>query len=167
MLLKLFLIFLKINLLSTSGPASIGLTQKLIVPDLVNQEKFSEMVAITSGIPGSDAMQMAWQTGFAVKGFLGAFVAILGALIPCLFLVSLIMFSLKLIQPKLLNKFFVGVNPALAVMLTFTAISLLPVKQINPISLTILGVSIIMFLLKVPVTICLITAGLIGILFLK
>ena len=166
MLLKLFVLFLKINCLSTSGPASIGLTQKLIVPDLVSQEKFAQMVAISSGIPGSDAVQMAWQTGFAVKGMMGALVCLLAALTPSVVLVSLIMFGLRFIDPAVLAKFFSGVKPALAVMLAFTAYSLLPMNKLAFIPMLIVILSVIMFLIKIPLPIILVFSGFLGLLLI-
>jgi chromate transporter len=166
MLLKLFLTFLKINFLTTSGPASIGLTQQLIVPDMVSKSKFSEMVAITSGIPGSDAMQMAWQTGYEVSGVLGAIVSVVGALIPTLLLVSIVVMGIKYIDAKVLSKFFSGVNPVLAVMLVMTAISLLPANKFDVVPLSILLLSVILFLFKIPLIVCLLIGGAIGALFL-
>lgn len=69
-LLDLFITFIKINFLTTSGPASIGLTRQLVVPTFVSADKFNQILAISSGIPGSDAIQMAYQVGYVYKGFL-------------------------------------------------------------------------------------------------
>jgi len=143
----------------------MGLTQKLAVPDLISQEKFSEIMAVASGIPGSDAIQMAWQTGLAVKGISGAIVSVLAALIPTISLVCLVSAGLKLVQPKILSKFFDGVNPALAIMLVFTAISLFP-KAMSVVPVAIALIALLMLSLNVPIPICLVVAGLIGVFFL-
>lgn len=164
MLLQLFYTFFKINCLSTSGPASIGITQKLIVPSMVSVDKFNEIIAISSGIPGSDAMQIAWQVGYEVHGIIGALFSVLGALIPSILLVSIVLIGIKFISPDILKKFFNGVNPALAVFLTVTALSLLPTHiQLLPIFIVLL--TILMFYLKIPLLVILIVGGTLGILF--
>lgn len=163
-MLKLFLIFLKINFLTTSGPASIGLTKQLTVPDMIDEGKFSQILAITSGIPGSDAMQMAWQIGYVVKGIVGAIVSIVGALIPTLFLLSIVYFSMNFIDQKALSKFFAGVNPALAVLLVITAFGLM--KSYNNVNCIILLLVILLFYIKTPVIVVLLLSGILGVFLL-
>ena len=66
-LLQLFLIFLKVNLLSTSGPASVGLLYHEVAGKLVTENQFIQAVGLSSVLPGSDALQLAiW--GFVVVG---------------------------------------------------------------------------------------------------
>ena len=161
-MLNLFLTFLKINFLCTSGPASIGLTKELTVPSMVSEDKFNQIVAITSGIPGSDAMQMAWQVGYAVKGIAGSIVAVIAALIPTILLLGIVYFSMNFIDQKALAKFFSGVTPALALLLTCTAFGMIK-PSMGVVQGIILAVSAIMVYLKVPVAIMLVTCGLIGV----
>lgn len=164
-MLKLFLLFLKINLLSTSGPASIGISQKLLVPEILSQDKFNQIIAISTGVPGSDAIQIAWQVGYEVNGFLGAIIATCGALIPSILLVSIFLLGLKFISPVILKKFFSGVNPALSVFLIITALSLIPKDfQLFPAILIILTIG--MFYLKIPLIIILVLCGIGGVFFM-
>lgn len=162
MLLKLFLTFLKINCLSPSGPASIGLTQKIVVPDLITQEQFVQSVSISVSIPGSDAIQMAYQIGYQVHGVSGAIVSILGALLPTILIITLILLGLRWVSPEILKAFFKGLAPAMAVFLIFTAITLFP-KPINVFTFVVAFGAMVMIALKVPVSIILIVFGLIGI----
>lgn len=164
MLTNLFFIFFKINCLSPSGPASIGLTQKLVVPNLISQEQFLEAVTLSSSIPGSDAIQMAYQIGYQVDGVLGAIVCILGALFPTLIIMTLILLGMKWVSPHILKSFFGGVIPAMAVFLIYTAITLVP-TPISYYSIIIALVTIFLIILKVPITIIIIFFGLMGILF--
>lgn len=164
MLLKLFFLFFKINLLTTSGPASYGFTEKLVVPSLINQQKFQKIVTIASSIPGSDAVQMAWQIGYEVAKFPGAITAVLGALVPCIVLVSLVMFSINLFTPSIVSKFINGIKPVIFFLLIFTAIGLLPpipklftYKTILPLIL-----SAIMLYFKLPLFLTIILVGLIS-----
>lgn len=165
MLLKLFLIFLKINFLSTSGPASIGISQKLLVPNFISQDSFNRIIAISTGIPGSDAVQIAWQVGYELHGFLGALVALCGALIPSILMVTLVLIGIKFISPDILSKFFNGINPALAVFLIITALTLIP-TQFSIFSTIIILLSFLMFFIKIPLVVILIICGVIGIIFL-
>lgn len=159
-MINLFLTFLKINFLTTSGPASIGLTRQFVVPGMLSEDKFNQVFAISSGIPGSDAIQMAWQVGYCVKGFLGAIVAVIGALIPTIFLLGVVYFGMKFVSPKTLAKFFDGVNPALAVLLVSTALGI--VKFNVNAQLLILILAAVMIYCKIPVYFVLIASGLIG-----
>lgn len=161
-MLDLFFIFFKINLLSPSGPASVGLTEKLVVPNLITHEKFLEILTISSGMPGSDAVQMAWQIGYAVKGIAGAFISVIGALIPCILVVTLAMIGLSFLSPKILTKFFDGVKPALALFLVITAFDILPHTGMVMKSLIIATIVIPLFYFKLPILLILVLSGLIG-----
>jgi chromate transporter len=164
-MLKLFLLFLKINLLTTSGPASLGLTKKLVVPEYVDEEAFNQMMALASGIPGSDAVQMAWQVGHHAHGWGGAGLAVVAALLPSIAIVTMFFMGMRFISPELLSKFFSGVNPALAVMLALTAWSLFKPSEGLP-QIAILIVATIGFSLSVPAPLMLLACGLMGVLLI-
>jgi chromate transporter len=152
--------------MSPSGPASIGLTQKLVVPEIVTPDKFNEIIAISAGVPGSDAIQIAWQVGFTSHGFLGALIATLGALTPCIFLATVVSMLMKYIPLDILKRFFSGVMPALAVFLVLTAFNLIP----HVFSLFLVGIvllTILLLVLKVPISIILIMCGLLGVFITK
>ncbi|HVN15421.1 MAG TPA: chromate transporter, partial [Anaerolineales bacterium] len=70
-LLQLFWTFLKVNLLTTSGPASVGLLYHEAVPNLVTDSQFVQAVGLSSVLPGSDALQLAMYVGYAVAGIPG------------------------------------------------------------------------------------------------
>src|SRR3990172_3543777 len=81
-LLQLFWIFLKVNLLSTSGPASIGLLYHEVVGKLITEGQFVQAVGLSSVLPGSDALQLAMYIGYAVAGVPGGFVALTASILP-------------------------------------------------------------------------------------
>lgn len=83
-LLSLFLMFLKINLLTTSGPASVGLLHEEAVmgSGFVTEEEFVEAVGFGSVLPGSDALQTAMFVGYRVGGIRGALAATFAATLP-------------------------------------------------------------------------------------
>ena len=81
-LLTLFLTFLKVNLLSTSGPASVGLLYHEAVGKFVSESQFVQAVGLSSVLPGSDALQLAMYIGYAVAGIPGGLVALLASILP-------------------------------------------------------------------------------------
>ncbi len=166
MLWKLFFLFFKINLFTTSGPASYGLAEKLLVPDVINENKFQQIVTISANIPGSDAIQLAWQVGFHAAHIRGAVIAILGALAPCILLVSALMFGLRFVPQTVIDKFFTGVKPILFLFLCLTAFNVfVPNGGINPRSLSILLCGGILLYLQVPVVAIMLIAGVASVLF--
>src|SRR5574339_662827 len=81
-LLQIFWIFLKVNLLSTSGPASVGLLYHEAVGILVTEDQFIQAVGLSSVLPGSDALQLAMYIGYAVAGIPGGMIALAGSILP-------------------------------------------------------------------------------------
>lgn len=81
-LFKLFWTFIKINLLTTSGPASVGLLYEEAVGTMMTESEFVEAVGFSSVLPGSDALQLAMFVGHAVGGLWGALAALLGSVLP-------------------------------------------------------------------------------------
>jgi chromate transporter len=162
-LLRLFWLFIKINFLTVSGPASIGLTKQLVVPALMTEPDFIQIASISSGIPGSDAIQMALQTGYKVSGVPGAIVSVIGALIPCILLVSLVMIGLNFVPRNILSAFFRGVAPALAVLLFVTAVQIIPTNMAIGVIVACVVLATILYLLKIPVVAILISCGIVGI----
>ncbi|MDP1779154.1 MAG: chromate transporter, partial [Anaerolineales bacterium] len=80
--LKLLWLFLKVNLLSPSGPASIGLLYKEAVGTIMTEDQFVEAVGFSNVLPGSEALKLAMFVGFAAGGVPGVFTALLGAILP-------------------------------------------------------------------------------------
>ena len=77
-LLQLFWTFIKINLLTTSGPASVGLLHTEAVGTIMTEAQFIQAVGLSSVLPGSDALQLAMFVGYAASGVAGALVALAG-----------------------------------------------------------------------------------------
>ena len=70
-LLTLFWVFLKINLLSTSGAASTGLLYNEAVGRFLTEDQFVQAVGLATLLPGSDALQLAMFVGYSVAGIAG------------------------------------------------------------------------------------------------
>jgi chromate transporter len=162
----LFGTFLKVNLLTTSGPASSGLLYTEAVGKLMSHEEFIEAVGYSSVLPGSDAIQLAMFIGYRVAGIPGALIALLGAILPP----TVIMLSLAAVLNQLRGEawiagFVKGLAPALAALLLITSYQLIGQGGWQGWVPIVLGVSslIAIVLLKVPAALVLLVAGVSGI----
>jgi len=66
--LRLLWMFLKVNMLSPSGPASVGLLYKEAVGKIMSEERFVEAVGFSNVLPGSEALKLAMFVGYAAGG---------------------------------------------------------------------------------------------------
>ncbi len=121
-LLQLFLVFLKVNLLSTSGPASVGLLYHEVAGKLVTEGQFVQAVGLSSVLPGSDALQLAMYIGYAVAGIPGGLVALAASILPPTLIILGITFILHRIRREAwVSSFVDGLAPAISVLMLFTA----------------------------------------------
>jgi chromate transporter len=163
-IIDLFWLFLKINLLSTSGIASVGLLHEQAVGTLLTQGQFVQAVSFSSVLPGSDALQLAMFTGFRVAGLPGAGAALLGSILPPTILILGVVAVLHRLR------FVEGLTPAVAVLMLYVAFKLVAggVGGSFSWSLVALGAaSLIAFLRGAPPPLVLLSAGLIGALLLR
>ena len=121
-LLQLFWLFIKVNLLSTSGPASVGLLHTEAVGMIMTEAQFIQAVGLSSVLPGSDALQLAMFVGYAAGGVAGALVALLGSILPP----TLLMFGVVAVLHRLrreawVSRFVEGLTPAVSVLMLFVA----------------------------------------------
>jgi chromate transporter len=124
-LLSLFWLFLKINLLSTSGIASVGLLHEQAVGTLLTEQQFVQAVSFSSVLPGSDALQLAMFTGFRAAGLPGAGAALLGSILPPTVLILGVVAVLhRLRREAWVSRFVEGLAPAVAVLMFYVAAKL-------------------------------------------
>ena len=168
--LKLFWMFIKINLLTTSGPASVGLLYKESVGTLLTESQFVEAVGFSSVLPGSDALQLAMFVGYAAGGVPGALAALLGSILPpTVLMLGLISILQRLRSEAWVGRFMHGLAPAVAVLMVLVAWRVFQGESGGRwgFSLVIAGASLVALLLKAPPTLVLIAAGLLGIIFYR
>lgn len=169
-LLHLFWIFLKVNLLSTSGPASVGLLYHETVGKLVTEGQFVQAVGLSSVLPGSDALQLAMYIGYAVGGIPGGFVALTASILPPTIIilgVTLILHRLR--RQAWISNFVDGLAPAISVLMLFTAWKIFEKGgSTGWEGWAIALVSLIAMISdKVPERIVIIIAGIVGVFFLS
>ncbi len=168
--INLFWIFIKINLLTTSGPASVGLLYKEAVGKLMTESQFVELVGFSSVLPGSDAIQLAMFVGYSVGGLPGALAALAGSILPpTVIMLGVVAVLQRLRGEAWIGNFVNGLTPAVAVLMVVVAWQIFKGDQagISMTTLAIGGVSLIALLLKAPPPLVLLGAGFLGIIFFR
>ncbi len=169
-LLRLFGAFIKINLLTTSGPASVGLLYQEAVGTMLTEAEFVEAVGFSSVLPGSDALQLAMFVGYAAGGIPGALVALLGSILPpTVLMLGVVSILQRLRGEAWVGNFVQGLAPAVAVLMVLVAWDVFKGEGSGQlgISIGIAVVSLAAYLLKAPSPLVLLGAGLAGVVLLR
>jgi len=168
-LLHIFWTFIKVNLLSTSGPASVGLLYHEAVGKMVTEGQFVQAVGLSSVLPGSDALQLAMYIGYAVAGIPGAFVALAASILPpTIIILGITMVLHRIRREAWVSSFIEGLTPAISVLMLFTAWKIFEKGAAPGWTGWAIGlVSLAAMFLNAPARIVVVIAGLIGIFFLS
>lgn len=167
---QLFWTFLKVNLLSTSGPASVGLLYHEAVGKFVTEGQFVQAVGLSSVLPGSDALQLAMYIGYAAGGIPGGLIALLASILPpTLIIIVVIMVLHRLRREAWLGSFVEGLSPAISVLMLFTAWKIFDKGsgETGWFGWMLGIVSLAAMWLKAPERLVIIIAGIIGVIFLS
>lgn len=157
---------MKVNLLSTSGPASVGLLYKEAVGHFLTEQQYIQAVGFSTLLPGSDALQLAMYVGFSVAGLPGGAVALLGAILPP----TLLMFGVVSVLHRIrreswVGSFVEGLTPAVAVLMLFVAWKIFKGGDGALCWQTLLigAASLVALLLQLPAPLVIFVAGLLGV----
>ncbi len=166
---QLFWTFIKVNLLSTSGPASVGLLYHEAIGRFVTEDQFIQAVGLSSVLPGSDALQLAMYIGYSAGGISGGLVALLASILPpTVIILGVTMVLHRLRREAWVGNFVEGLAPAISVLMIFTAWKIFEKGgETSWVGWTIGLVSLLAMWLKAPERIVVIMAGIIGIIFLS
>ncbi len=164
-LLELFWLFIKVNLLTTSGPASVGLLHAEAVGKLMSEAQFVEAVGFSNALPGGEALKLAIYVGYGTARLPGALAALLGAILPP----TLIMFAVVAVLHRLrreawVSNFVEGLTPSIAVLIGVVAWQVLrDSDSLNWKAAVIAAGSLAAFLLDLPAPLVLLLSGLVGV----
>jgi len=166
--LRLLWMFLKVNILSPSGPASIGLLYKEAVAKRVMTEtQFVEAVGFSNVLPGSEALKLAMFVGFAAGGIPGVLTALLGAILPPTVMMLIVSAILQRLQHSdWIDGFVAGMSPAVAALIVVVAWELFRAtspKRIDRRAILIAILSAAAFWFELPSPLVLLGAGLLGV----
>lgn len=102
------------------GPSVIPLIQYEAVKRYkwIDEEEFSNMLALANALPGPIATKMSGYLGYRLKGWWGAFIAIIAHILPSSAAMILLMSVVQhLSQSAIVHGMIQGVTPVIAVML--------------------------------------------------
>jgi chromate transporter len=166
----LFTTFLKVNLLTTSGPGSTGLLYSEAVGKLMSREEFVEAVGYSSVLPGSDALQLAMFVGYRIGGLPGGVVACLGAILPpTVLMLGVAALLTRLRGEAWISGFVKGLAPALAALLLIAAYHIVGEGGWRGRWQPVLGAASLLAVLafKVPPAVVVLASGLAGVLLFR
>jgi chromate transporter len=168
-LIDLLVVFLRVNLLSTSGPASVGLLYGEAVPRFISEAQFVQAVGLSSVLPGSDALQLAMYVGYASGGVAGGLAALLGSILPpTVIILCLTLVLHRLRRQAWVSSFVEGLTPAIAVLLVFTSWKIFQRGgETGSIGWALAAASLVAMVLKAPARLVMLGAGLLGIYFFQ
>jgi chromate transporter len=163
--LKLLWMFMRINLLTSSGPASVGLLYKDAVGTIMTETQFVEAVGFSNVLPGSEALKLAMFVGYSAGGLGGTAAALLGSILPPT--VSMLVVTLavqKFANASWMDGFVHGMLPAVVVLISFAAWKLFRGgTSMRKRQLLIAALSLAALMLGAPPPLVLGGAGLLGV----
>jgi chromate transporter len=166
---SLLWMFLKVNILSPSGPASIGLLYKeAVAKELMTEAQFVEAVGFSNVLPGSEALKLAMFVGFAAGGIPGVLTALLGAILPPTVMMLVVSAILQQFQhSNWIDGFVAGMSPAVAALIVVVAWELFRAtspRGVDRRAMIIAALSATAFWFELPSPFVLLGAGLLGVL---
>jgi chromate transporter len=168
---RLFWMFIKINILTTSGPASVGLLYKESVGKLMSEAEFVEAVGFSNVLPGSEALKLAMFVGFAAGGIPGTVAALLGSILPPTIVMLMVAAAIQRVQGEAwMQGFIKGLAPAVAMLIVVVAWQIFrseSTKTIQTRALVIAGLSAIALWFHVPSPLVLLAAGILGVILFR
>lgn len=125
--LELFVTFFKIGLVSFGGGYSMVpvIGYEAVSRGWMNQEQFSDIIAVAGASPGPIAANSATMIGYHVSGIGGAVVSALGITLPSLLIVIIIgVLFVKVQHFPAVKRLFVVLRPVVAALIFFSAYQL-------------------------------------------
>jgi len=164
---RLLWMFLKVNILSPSGPASIGLLYKEAVGKIMTEAQFVEAVGFSNVLPGSEALKLAMFVGFAAGGIPGVFTALLGAILPPTVMMLIVATILERFQHEnWIEGFVAGMSPAVAALIVVVSWELFRASSRQKIDRRVVLIAVLSavgFWFEVPSPVVLLGAGILGV----
>lgn len=169
--MRLLWMFLKVNLLSPSGPASVGLLYQEAVGKIMTESQFVEAVGFSNVLPGSEALKLAMFVGFAAGGIPGVLTALLGSILPPTVMMLIVASVLQRFQHEnWMQGFVTGLSPAVAALIVVVAWELFRAsskKSLNRRTLLIAALSAVALYFDVPSPLVLLGAGILGVILFR
>ncbi|MDR1112517.1 MAG: chromate transporter [Bacteroidales bacterium] len=156
-MLSLFLIFLQIGTFTLGGGLSmLGMIERELVKKRhwIEEQEFWDFVALIQVIPGVFAVNLALYFGYKLKGWRGAAISALGAVLPSILIIILVAaFFNNIRDNEIVIAIFKGVRPAVVALIAYSAIKLWKSMKRSALNLLIplVSLALILFLKISPV----------------
>jgi chromate transporter len=159
--------FLRINLLTSSGPASVGLVYKDAVGRIMTETQFVEAVGFSNVLPGSEALKLAMFVGYSAGGFGGTLAALLGSILPPTVSMLIVTAAVQRFEGEAwMGGFVHGMLPAVAMLIGYAAWKLFRGSgRLRRRQWLIGGLSLAALVIGIPPPVVLAGAGLLGMAF--
>jgi len=168
---RLFWMFIKINVLSTSGPASVGLLYKESVGKLMTEAEFIEAVGFSNVLPGSEALKLAMFVGYAAGGIPGTFAALFGSILPPTLIMLGVAAAIQRVQGEAwMDGFIKGLAPAVAMLIVVVAWQIFRSESTKTIQIRALVIAVLSALalwFDVPSPLVLLGGGILGVILFR
>ena len=132
---QLFTTFAKIGSFTLGGGyAMVPVMQKEIVDKKgwLASDEFMDILAVSQATPGLFAMNMASHIGYKLKGTLGGIVGALAVALPSIIAILLIAMFFQAFKDNIyVEKFFMGIRPAVVALIAAPCFSMARTAKIN------------------------------------
>jgi len=156
MLFTIFTIFFKLGFVAFGGGYSmISLIEREVTDkhNLIDKERFFNIVSIAEGLPGAIGLNVAIFVGYISKGILGGLAAAAGSILPSLIIITSIMALFSNISSSpIVQSAMKGIRPVVVALVIYAAykIALHAYKSKGYVILTVIGFFIAMFAKNIP-----------------
>lgn len=169
---ELFWTFFKIGAFTIGGGyAMIPLMEQEIVDKRkwLSKEDFMDTMSLAQSMPGVFAVNMATNVGFRTRGFVGAFVAVIGnVLMPIFLILALAVFFRQFSDNPVVESIFKGIRPAVVALIAAPVFNMAKTAKISWRNFWIPVVAaLLIWLLGVSPVIIILAAGLAGFIYSK
>ena len=133
--LRLFWSFFKIGAFTFGGGyAMIAMVKDALVDrnKWMGEDEFWESITLAQALPGVFAINMALYTGNKIKGSVGSFAAMMGAMLPSMIIIMLIAsFFRDINEYETVKNVFSGIRPCVAALILVPGINMLKKAKIT------------------------------------
>lgn len=170
LLIKLFIVFLKIGAFSFGGGyAMLPFIQREIVDNnnWINVNEFMDIIGISQMTPGPISINSATFVGYKVSGILGSIMSTLGVVFTSFILVSIISKMLeKFKESSIIKSALLGMRPALIALIIKAFLDLAKESYLDLKSLIIASIiGLVLLSKKVHPILVIVLAAIIGLVF--
>lgn len=171
-LFNLFISFFKINLITFGGGyAIVPIIKKVFVDEKqqLTEDKMYNLIALAQSTPGALAINTSMFVGYEIYGIKGTLVALVGAFLPPLLVISIVSVFYQVFQSDpLIQSILLGMRGAVSAIMIYAAYTMTQslFTQNKIFSLSVMGLAFLLSLYtNISVGYLMVTSGMIGFIY--